>query len=135
MKIRRLRSEDIRPAVELAAALDLGYPGMENDRIWVAEDQGRIAGLIALRTHADCLELVSLGVDPEYRNRGLGRKLVEALVDASEGDIHLATIIPRFFEAYGFVETTSIPEGMAKDPSWCDGCPKELCTIMVRIAA
>jgi N-acetylglutamate synthase-like GNAT family acetyltransferase len=135
MKIRKGGAQDTGAAVELAAALGLDYPGMEKDRIWVAEDQGRIAGLIALRTHADCRELVSLGVDPEYRNRGLGRKLVEALVDGSEGDIHLATIIPRFFEAYGFVETTSIPEGMAKDPSWCEGCPKKLCTIMVRLDA
>jgi N-acetylglutamate synthase-like GNAT family acetyltransferase len=135
MKIRKAGAQDIAAAVELAAALGLDYPGMENDRIWVAEDQGRIMGLVALRSHPDCRELVSLGVDPEYRNRGLGRKLVEALVDEAEGDIHLATIIPRFFEAFGFVETTSIPEGMAKDPSWCDGCPKELCSIMVRIDA
>lgn len=107
---------------------------MEGDDAWLAEERDRTAGIVALKKHADCDELVSLGVDPEYRDRGLGRRLVRALLEATPGDVFLATVIPDFFERCGFKGAPSAPAGMAKDPAWCEGCPRERCQIMVRTA-
>ena len=107
---------------------------MEGDDAWLAEERDRTAGIVALKKHADCDELVSLGVDPEYRDRGLGRRLVRALLEAAPGDVFLATVIPDFFERCGFKGAPSPPAGMAKDPAWCEGCPRERCAIMVRTA-
>jgi N-acetylglutamate synthase-like GNAT family acetyltransferase len=85
-------------------------------------------------THPDSLELAALGVDPAFRGRGMGRRLVEALLEETPGDVHLATIIPDFFGRCGFVVIETMPPGMAKDPSWCDGCDRSRCAVMVRKA-
>jgi N-acetylglutamate synthase-like GNAT family acetyltransferase len=105
---------------------------MESDRFWVAKEDGRVLGIVGLKRHPDCLELVGLGVDPGGRSRGLGRTLVEALLAAAGDDVFLATVIPEYFERCGFQRVAATPPGMAKDPSWCEGCQKERCTIMRR---
>jgi N-acetylglutamate synthase-like GNAT family acetyltransferase len=134
MLIRKARSEDLGQVRRLAESLDLDYPGMERDRIWVADEAGRVAGIVALMKHPDSDELVALGVEPGHRSKGLGRRLVEALLAEAPDDVHLATIIPGFFERCGFAVIPAAPPGMAKDPAWCEGCPKEKCMIMVRKA-
>ncbi|NTV81970.1 MAG: GNAT family N-acetyltransferase, partial [Candidatus Aminicenantes bacterium] len=102
MSVRKAIPEDLRPAVRLAERLGLDYPGLEADPLWVAAaEDGRIVGLVALKTHPDCLELCALGVDPEQRGQGIAGKLVEALLAAAPGDVHLATVIPGFFETCG----------------------------------
>jgi N-acetylglutamate synthase-like GNAT family acetyltransferase len=130
--IRNAALED-RPRIRiLAERLGLDYPGMENDAFWVAEEDGMIVGMVGLKRHFDSDELVSLGVDPDRRSAGLGRRLVEAVAAEVPGDIHLATIIPGFFAGCGFAVIPAGPAGMMKkDPSWCEGCPRERCTIMI----
>ncbi len=134
MIIRKARADDRGQVRSLAERLDLDYPGMEKDRFWVAEEGGRTVGIVARLAHPDCRELVALGVDPEFRHGGLGRRLVEALLADTPGDIYLATVIPGFFALCGFAAVPAAPTGMAKDPAWCEGCPKEKCTIMVRMS-
>jgi N-acetylglutamate synthase-like GNAT family acetyltransferase len=134
MIVRKARSEDLEQVRRLAESLDLDYPGLERDRIWVADEGGRVSGIVALMKHRDSDELVALGVDPGRRSKGLGRRLVEALLAETPGDVYLATIIPGFFERCGFKVVPAAPAGMAKDPAWCEGCPKEKCMLMVRKA-
>ena len=134
MRVRKCRPEDVPRAVEVARSLELDYPGLEADRLWTADEAGEIVGLVALKEHADCLELCALGVDPGSRKRGLGKALVEALMAEAPGDVHLATIIPGFFEAHGFEKCTDIPATFPakRKTSWCEGCPQDLCTVMLR---
>ncbi len=132
MNIRSIQPEDWPSARALAARLALDYEGMEADRFWVAEEGGRIAGLVGLKRHSDCLELVGLGVEPGRRQAGLGGGLVEALFHAAGADVYLATIIPDYFARHGFVAADAVPAGMIKDPAWCDGCPRTGCTVMIR---
>ncbi|MCX6578247.1 MAG: GNAT family N-acetyltransferase [Candidatus Aminicenantes bacterium] len=132
MNIRRARKEDFPQITSLARQLGLDYQGMDDDSFWVAEDGGRIAGIVALKKHADCHELCALGVHSRHRDKGLGRELVQVLLQSADRDIYLATIIPGFFENCGFDKTAHIPSSLKKSPEWCEGCSKELCTIMVR---
>lgn len=134
MRVRKSLPEDIPAAAALARRLGIDYPGLESDRIWIAEDSRQLVGLVALKTHPDCLELCALGVDPDHRGRGVAQALVEALMADAPGAVHLATVIPRFFEACGFRVTQDVPAtfpAKRKTP-WCDGCPQELCTVMAR---
>jgi N-acetylglutamate synthase-like GNAT family acetyltransferase len=133
MTISEALPEDGPALLRLAGSLGLDYNGMEADRFWIAKTEGRLAGIVGLKRHADCRELVALGVDPAFRSRGLGRTLIEALMAGAEGDVYLATIIPEFFERCGFRKVQDAPAGMAKNPAWCEGCPKERCTIMRRV--
>jgi N-acetylglutamate synthase-like GNAT family acetyltransferase len=134
MRVRKALPEDVPAAVALARRLDLDYPGLEADRLWIAEDCDRIVGLVALKSHPDCLELCALGVDPDFRNKGIAKALVEALMAEAPGTVHLGTIIPGFFEGCGFVRARDIPETFAakRGTAWCEGCPRERCTVMSR---
>jgi len=134
MRVRKAAPSDLRAAVGLAERLGLDYPGMEDDALWVAEERGAAVGLVALKKHADCLELCALGVDPKARNKGVGKALVLALLAEAPGPVHLATVIPAFFESCGFVRTADVPAAFAakRRTSWCDGCDRERCTVMLR---
>jgi N-acetylglutamate synthase-like GNAT family acetyltransferase len=135
MRARRVPGEETGRAVELARKLGLDYPGIEGDALWIAEEDGRVAGLVALKAHADCLELCGLGVDPAFRGRGLARALVEALMAEAPGEVHLATIIPEFFERCGFrIIKKGIPATFPArlGTAWCEGCPRERCVVMRR---
>ncbi len=132
MRIRKARPSDLPEVRKFAETLGLDFPGMEKAPFWMAEENHRIRGIVSLLTHPDCLELVALGVDPEARSSGLGGRLIKAVTAAACGDVYLATVIPGFFERHGFIRTFRVPPGMAKDRSWCEGCSKESCTVMVR---
>jgi N-acetylglutamate synthase-like GNAT family acetyltransferase len=134
MKICEPQPEDWPGIRDLTASFNLDYDGMEEDRFWIAREGELVAGTVGLKRHSDCLELVSLSVDPAFRARGLGRLLVEALMSAASGDVYLATVIPNYFRQCGFAPSDRVPAGMVKPPGWCDGCPKDLCTVMVRTA-
>jgi N-acetylglutamate synthase-like GNAT family acetyltransferase len=134
MRVRKAHPEDVPLAVALARRLGLDYPGQERDDLWVARDRGRVIGLVGLKKHADCLELCALGVDPGHRGKGVAKALVEALMTAPPGDVHLATVIPGFFETCGFEKARKIPAAFPekRKTPWCEGCDARLCTVMVR---
>jgi N-acetylglutamate synthase-like GNAT family acetyltransferase len=134
MRVRKARTADLPQIVELARTLGLDYPGMERDDFWVAEDEGRLIGLVGLKKHADCLELCALGVDPGHRGKGIAKSLAEALIAGARAEIHLATVRPVFFEALGFEKTTDVPRAFLekRKTAWCEGCDARLCTVMVR---
>ncbi len=135
MRVRKAGRADLRSILALARSLDLDYPGLEGDALWIAEDgRGRTIGAVALKKHPDCLELCALGVDSGFRGKGVAKALVEALMAEAQGAVHLATIIPGFFESYGFVRTRDIPATFPakRRTAWCEGCPQERCTVMLR---
>jgi N-acetylglutamate synthase-like GNAT family acetyltransferase len=132
MKIRTARAEDFPQILRLARRFGVDYPGMEKDRVWVAEEGRRIVGFAGLKKHGNFEELVSLGVDPDFRRKGIANTLVRVLLKNASGNIYLTTIIPGFFERCGFEKAAAAPAALKKDDAWCEGCPKELCTVMVR---
>jgi len=134
MRIRKAIPQDIPQAVRLAGSLGLDYAGMAADELWVAKEGGRLVGVVALKKQPDCLELCALGVAPERRGRGIARALVEALMAAAPGDVHLATIIPDFFEKCGFKKAGIIPATFPEKRKtvWCEGCDQRLCSVMLR---
>lgn len=136
MRARKAGEADFPRIIELAGSLGLDYPGLEGDALWVAEDDtGRIVGAVALKRHLDCLELCALGVESESRGRGVARALIEALMAEAPGPVHLATVIPGFFEACGFrAIDENIPATFPakRATSWCDGCDRSRCTVMLR---
>lgn len=132
MIIRRASRPDWVQIAKLAKECELNYSGMESDKFWVAEEDGRVFGIVALKSHPECRELCALGVDPKRRGLGIGKRLALELIGGVRGDVYLATIIPGFFERLGFVKPPDVPPSMVKDADWCAGCRRDLCTVMVR---
>jgi N-acetylglutamate synthase-like GNAT family acetyltransferase len=134
MRVRKALPGDIPQTIALAKSLDLDYPGLEKDDLWVAEEGGQIVGLAALKKQPDCWELCALGVEAAHRRKGAARALVESLVTAAPGDVYLATVVPGFFKVCGFARTTKVPSTFParRKTAWCDGCDRRRCTVMVR---
>jgi N-acetylglutamate synthase-like GNAT family acetyltransferase len=133
MQVRKAEKMDMPGILALAGTLSLDHPGMERDDFWVGVERGDIIGIVCLKKHPDCLELCSLGVNPRFRDRGVGASLVEALLTATPSDVYLATAIPGFFEKLGFIRTSTVPRSLSdrQGTAWCEGCDRESCTIMV----
>jgi len=132
MKVRTAGKADFAQIRALAASFNLDYEDMEGDAFWVAAEGQKIVGACGLKKHLDCQELCSLGVAEAFRQKGLGKKLVAALLEASSGDVYLTTIIPDYFEKLGFRRADRVPPSLVKPEDWCGECPRDRCRVLVK---
>ena len=75
------------------------------DRFVVAETGGRIVGCACLISSMGIVELRSIAVLPGWKNKGIGRRLFETLMQRAEGmtdRIYVRTTSWGFFEKMGF---------------------------------
>lgn len=87
---------------------------LEKNRLFLAEDDGRISGAVFATQKGDAVYLDRLAVDPEVRCRGIARRLIEA-VEAHARSTGAARITLGvrlalqhnidYFRRWGFVET------------------------------
>ncbi len=115
----------------LALTMDLDSNDTEAEQFIVAEENGKIAGFGRLWQHDDALELGTIGIVKEFRKKGLGKKIIENLLDNSKGTLYLTTLIPDFFKQFGFRPVADTPpNSMIRKAEWCEGCTKVGCTVM-----
>jgi len=77
------------------------------ENFFVADDHGQIVGCAALEVYSQKLaELRSLVVSPEYRGRGIGKRLVDAILDEARREqileVMAITASEDFFRSCGF---------------------------------
>jgi amino-acid N-acetyltransferase len=101
------------------------------DSFVVAELDGRVVGCGALtRLGVDLVEIRSLGLNPEYKGQGIGKKIVEMLVEQAREQgipkIMALTYEVAFFERTGF---TVVPKEIFPEKVWrdCIFCKKQHC--------
>jgi len=90
------RDLPLLPAIELAAAAQFrqtAYPHMADaplasehtdltqDKVWVANVAGELAGFAIVRAHQDALHIQEIDVDPKFARRGIGAALIRAVND------------------------------------------------------
>jgi amino-acid N-acetyltransferase len=104
----------------------------------VAEEDGKLLGCGALKFYnQELAEIRSLCVDAEIKARGVGRKLIETLMDEAERyglkTIFALTVVSAFFEKLGFQKRPreSFPIKVFQD---CLGCPKFSCCDEVAVS-
>ncbi len=102
-------------------AFDEHYPSLltaDHANLMVAEVGARVVGyalafeLLTLYANGVVLELQELMVDPEYRSRGLGEKLVRAVVEHGRATGAVEVVVPTrrardYYVRLGFEETAS----------------------------
>ena len=104
------------------------------DRFVVAESEGKIVGCASYQVHpeigdaeAASVEVVSLAVESTFRRRGVGRRLVEAVLARVAAfrprEVVVLTFTPDFFRALGF-EAIAKTEIMHKIYTGCINCTK-----------
>jgi amino-acid N-acetyltransferase len=95
----------------------------------VAEDEGKLAGCCALQVvWADLAEIKSLAVDKDCAGRGVGRAMVQAVMERARNmgipKVFALTLEPEFFKKLGFevIHNDLLPMKVWRD---CAKCSKQ----------
>src|ERR1700688_3119632 len=144
MRIRNATKADL-PAVEnLLTASDLPIDGVRDNfsSFLVAENDGEIAGAIGLEEFGAVALLRSAVVSPQHRGIGIGRRLVERLLEgAEEAGIEelylLTTTAEQYFPRFGFTHTTrsAVPAVVKAYAQFQGACPDTAVVMTRRVGA
>jgi len=112
--------------------LDLYYQDHDLSNFWTANDGSIIVGLVKMNDYMDFAFLGSLGVAINSRNRGIARQILTKMFDVYKKDIYIYTVIPDFFEKFGFMKISTPNNLPPKDNFECKDCFPDKCATMVR---
>ena len=119
MKIRRARKSDLPAVEELLLASKLPVDGVRDHftNFIVAEGNDGIEGAVGLEKYDSVALLRSAVVAPDHRGTGVGRQLVEQVLERAEeagiSELYLLTeTAENYFPRFGFTRTTraAVPE-------------------------
>jgi len=142
MQIRSATSSDLSAVERLLVASDLPTDGVRDNfsRFVVADDDGSIAGAIGLEKYGSVALLRSAVVAPDQRGSGIGRRLVEQLLErAEEAGIDelylLTTTAEEYFPKFGFARTdrTAVPDAVKASAEFRGACPDTAVVMSRRI--
>src|SRR4030042_4658567 len=91
MKIRKYNKKDFKQTMNITRnlhpkwldrfAIDVSIPlDLKIHEGFVAEEKNRILGFITYSSKEGAVELTWMGIDPKFHSKGIGRKLLNALV-------------------------------------------------------
>ena len=142
--IRRASSGDLPAIEQLLTASALPTAGVREslEGFLVAEHEGALVGVVGIEACCDYGLLRSTAVDPIWRSRGLGRRLVERAIAEAESRgtkalYLLTTTAERYFPSFGFTPTTrdAVPDEVRATEEFRDACPASAVVMMRQCAA
>ena len=140
MRIREATSRDLGAVQSLLSANDLPIDGVKENfsSFVVAEDNGEIAGAIGLEKFGPVALLRSAVVSPEHRGSGIGRRLVQQILDRASNEgieqlFLLTTTAEKYFPRFGFNSTTrsAVPAAVKASAEFQGACP-DTAVVMTR---
>jgi amino-acid N-acetyltransferase len=140
MRIRETTSGDLDAVESLLSANDLPLEGVRENfsSFVVAEDNGEIAGAIGLEKFGPVALLRSAVVSPEHRGSGIGRRLVQQILDRASNEgieqlFLLTTTAEKYFPRFGFSSTTrsEVPASVKASAEFQGACP-DTAVVMTR---
>lgn len=130
--LRSAVDDDLDAVEQLLLASDLPIAGVAaalRDFV-VAESHDQLVGVAGLEVCHEHGLLRSTAVSPSWRDRGLGRQLVERVIANAEArDLRalylLTTTAEHYFPSFGFVITTrdAVPEAVRETAEFKEACP------------
>jgi len=140
VRIRKARQSDLPAVEQLLITSDLPLDGVRDhfaDFI-VAEGADGIEGAVGLEKYDSVALLRSAVVAPAHRGSGVGRRLVEQVLERAEEDgidelYLLTTTAEKYFPRFGFMATSraAVPEGLKASAEFRGACP-ETAVVMKR---
>src|SRR6476469_2290737 len=130
--LRPALETDLGGVEELLVASGLTVAGVADSlcNFIVAESDGRVVGVVGLELCCEHALLRSTAVAADWRDRGLGRQLVERIIaEAESRNIRalylLTTTGERYFPSFGFTKTTreAVPEPVRRTAEFVSACP------------
>jgi len=143
MKIRKATNRDLDAVEGLLSANDLPLDGVKENLAGfiVAEEGGRVIGAVGLERFGSVALLRSAVVSEGRRGGGVGRRLVEHILDYAESDgieevFLLTTTAEDYFPRFGFTRTTrsAVPPAVKASAEFQGACPDTALVMTRRIA-
>ena len=143
MKIRKATNRDLDAVEGLLSANDLPLDGVKENLsgFIVAEEGGRVIGTVGLERFGSVALLRSAVVSEGRRGGGVGRRLVEHILDYAESDgieelFLLTTTAENYFPRFGFTRTTrsAVPPAVKASAEFQGACPDTALVMTRRIA-
>ena len=142
VSLRRAVPADHETIATLLRGLDLPTEGVSEwlDHFWIAEHQGQVVGVAGMERYGDSGLLRSVAVTPAWRSTGIGRTLVERVLE--EGRTNgvrevylLTTTAEQYFPRLGFacVDRACVPVALHASAEFTGACPDS--AVVMRRAA
>lgn len=112
MNLRPAKMSDMPAIVRMIGEFDLDYENLKHEQFWVIEENGQIVAFGRLKPYPDTVELGSVGVRKDYRNKGYGKKMVEGLMEKAPKEVWITTDLKDYFRKFGFAESEAMPESI-----------------------
>ncbi len=132
LNIRPAGKDDEKQVKRILVELDLAYQKQSLKDFWVAKDKEELAGVVQLIKHPEFLFLESLGVIKSKEKQGVASALLKKIFAMADKDIYIYTIIPEFFNKFGFKIINPPPFIPPRDLYGCNDCFPEKCFCMVK---
>ncbi len=131
--IRSASPDDMPFIKECIEKFRLDDEDLDYHQFIAAMDGEEIAGFGRIRPHNDVYELASVGVVENKRSQGIGRMIIEYLINHFPSDeVYITTDIPEYFERLGFRKIAPGPkELVAKLKRVCKSQCREDAAVMV----
>jgi amino-acid N-acetyltransferase len=132
LSLRRAGRADHEAVATLLRNSELPTEGVAEwlDQFWVAEHQGRLVGVAGMERYGDGGLLRSVAVAPGWRGSGLGRALVDRVLEegraAGVRDVYLlTTTAEHYFPRLGFVcvDRETVPAAVRGSAEFTGACP------------
>ncbi len=105
---QELDIEKIKPYIE---KFGLDGENIESSKFLIAEVNQELAGFGRFKVYGDIYEIATLGVLENFRGKGIGKKIIQKLIEKISAEkIWITTIIPQYFKQFGFIEDDNIPD-------------------------
>ena len=109
MTLRNATINDMPSIVRMIGEFDLDYEHLAPEQFVVIEEEGQVVAFGRLKPYPDAVELGSVGVRPDRRKMGYGRRMVEALIERGPEEIWITTNLRDYFRPFGFAESEKMP--------------------------
>jgi amino-acid N-acetyltransferase len=142
--LRPASKKDLGKVRELLTAARLPLDGVSDciDKFIVAESDGSRVGSIVLERYGDYALLRSAAVADSYRGKGVGHKLVDALLARAASDgvktmYLLTTTADAWFPEFGFatIDRSWVPDAVMASGEFMGACPSSATVMRKSLAA
>lgn len=111
INIRKANNFDMAFIESAMERFELYYDHLKAEEFSVAELNDELLGFVRVLEFNDVHELSALGVDENFRNKGIGKKLLNYLLEEyPTHEIYIATTMEKFFEKFGFTRVEAAPK-------------------------
>jgi len=130
--LRRARSADLEAVEQLLRNMKLPTEGVVDwvEQFWVGEHAGAVVGVAGMERYGEAGLLRSVAVAHEWRGSGVGRALVDRVLEESRAaGVHdvflLTTTAEHYFARLGFacVDRGCVPDAMRGSAEFTGACP------------